>query len=123
MLRTAPSLPHEGFRRWAPTPPVSRRSRQPATGPPGSYQDRTSTGKRRRAYEHEETPWPYVTVSPPALLGARKPEARVNKTTAMRKQQEPWNPAHPAQQPRCQARPDTEIARRYLSQQTKITKC
>src|SRR5690242_2898309 len=52
--------------------PVSRPSRQPATGPPGSYPDRTSTGRRRRAYEHEETPWHYVTVSPPALLGARK---------------------------------------------------
>jgi len=29
--------------------PVSRPSRQPATGPPGSYPDRTSTGRRRRA--------------------------------------------------------------------------
>jgi hypothetical protein len=48
--------PQRGFRRWAPTPPVSRRSRQPATGPPGSYPDRTYTGRRRRAYEHEETP-------------------------------------------------------------------
>ena len=34
--------------------PFSRPSRQPATGPPGSYPDRTSTGRRRRAYEHEE---------------------------------------------------------------------
>jgi hypothetical protein len=33
-----------------------RRSRQPATGPPSSYPDRTSTGRRRRAYEHVETP-------------------------------------------------------------------
>ena len=48
--------PQRGFRRWAPTWPVSRPSRQPATGPPGSYPDRTSTGRRRRAYEHEETP-------------------------------------------------------------------
>jgi hypothetical protein len=46
--------PLQGFWRWAPTPPVSRRSRQPATGPPGSYPDRTHTGRRRRAYEHEE---------------------------------------------------------------------
>ena len=38
-------------RRWASTPPVSRRHRQPATGPPDSYPDRTYTGKRRRAYE------------------------------------------------------------------------
>jgi hypothetical protein len=27
---------------------------------------------RRRAYQHEDPPWHYVTVSPPALLGARK---------------------------------------------------
>ena len=54
MLRTVQSLPHKGFRRWAPAPPVSRRHRQPATGPPGSYPDRTHTGKRRRAYEREE---------------------------------------------------------------------
>src|SRR6185436_11077519 len=36
------------------------------------HPDRTSTGRRRRAYEHEETPWHYVTVSPPVLLGARE---------------------------------------------------
>jgi len=40
-----------GARRWASTPPVSRQDRQPATGPPGSYPDRTHTGKRRRAYD------------------------------------------------------------------------
>ena len=40
-----------GARRWASTPPVSRRHRQPATGPPDSYPDRTYTGKRRRACE------------------------------------------------------------------------
>ena len=37
------------------------RHRQPATGPPGSYPGRTSTGRRRRAYEHKETPWPYIS--------------------------------------------------------------
>ena len=42
---------HRGARRWASIPPVSRRHRQPATGPPDSYPDRTYTGKRRRAYE------------------------------------------------------------------------
>ena len=47
------------------------RSRQPATGPPGSYPDRTSTGRRRRAYEHEEH-HELRHVSPPVLLGARK---------------------------------------------------
>ena len=30
--------------------------RQPATGPPGSYPDRTSAVRRRRAYEHKGTP-------------------------------------------------------------------
>jgi hypothetical protein len=45
-----------GARRWASTPPVSRRNRQPATGPPDSYPDRTHTGKRRRAYETEDQP-------------------------------------------------------------------
>jgi hypothetical protein len=45
-------------------------SRRSLDLPPGSYPDRTSTGKRRRACEHDETPWHYVTVSPPALLGA-----------------------------------------------------
>ena len=42
--------PNRGARRWAPAPPVSRRHRQPATGLPDDYPDRTSTGKRRRAY-------------------------------------------------------------------------
>ena len=49
-LRTAQSLPLKGFRRWAPTRPVTRPSRQPATGPPGSYPDGTHTRRRRRAY-------------------------------------------------------------------------
>src|SRR6266702_4522323 len=54
MLRTASSLPLAGRDRWAPAPPVSRRNRQPATGPPGSYPDRTHTGRRRRAYEQND---------------------------------------------------------------------
>ena len=49
MLLAARSLPPMGFRRWASTRPVSRPSRQPATGPPGGYPDRTLTGWRRRA--------------------------------------------------------------------------
>src|SRR6266540_5854256 len=49
MLRTAQLLPQKGFRRWASTRPVSRPSRQPATGPPGSYPDGTHTRWRRRA--------------------------------------------------------------------------
>jgi len=55
MLPTAQSLPHKGFRHWASTRPVSKPSRQSATGPPDSYPDRTHTGKRRRAYEHRST--------------------------------------------------------------------
>ncbi len=55
MLRTAQSLPHKGFRHWASTRPVSRPSRQSATGPPDSYPDRTHTGKRRRAYKQRST--------------------------------------------------------------------
>ena len=43
-------LPPRGFRRWASTRPVSRPSRQPATGPPGSYPDGTHTRRRQRAY-------------------------------------------------------------------------
>jgi hypothetical protein len=42
--------PFKGFRRWAPTRPVTRPSRQPATGPPGSYPDGTHTRRQRRAY-------------------------------------------------------------------------
>jgi len=32
----------------------------------------TQAGRRRRAYEYEDPPWHYVTVSPPVLLGARE---------------------------------------------------
>jgi hypothetical protein len=42
---------------WASmaTRPVSRPSRQPATGPPDSYPDRTHTGRRRRAFDQVMT--------------------------------------------------------------------
>ncbi len=43
--------PFQGFRRWTSTPGVSPRPRQPATGPPGSYPNRTLTGRRRRAVD------------------------------------------------------------------------
>ena len=49
MLRPGQLLPLKGFRRWATKPGVSPRPRQPATGPPGSYPDRTFTGKQTRA--------------------------------------------------------------------------
>ena len=39
------------------------------TAPPGR-------GYRRRAYERDDPPWHYVTVSPPALLSAREVRAR-----------------------------------------------
>ena len=41
--------PYKGFRHRASTRTVSRPSRRSATGPPGSYPDRTCTGWRRRA--------------------------------------------------------------------------
>src|SRR3981189_3700614 len=70
MLRTASLLPLlQGFRHWASTPDVSLRRCQPATGPPDSYPDRTHTGRRRRAYEHEDQ-LPNFTASPLPLLDA-----------------------------------------------------
>src|SRR3954468_13750065 len=57
-----------GFRHWASTPPVSKRSRQSATGPPGGYPDRTHTGKRRRADDTRSTTYTANLLS----LGARK---------------------------------------------------
>src|SRR5216684_7765124 len=58
--------PHKGFRRWAPARPVSRPNRQPATGLPGDYPDRTFTGRRRRASDQVMT----AGQSPPDALGA-----------------------------------------------------
>ena len=60
-----------GAARFQAAPPAWKRAS-------GSYTDRTSTGRRRRAYEHEEIPWHYVMVSPPVLLGARIIEARAS---------------------------------------------
>src|SRR6266566_8894687 len=57
----------KGFRRWAPARPVSRPDHQPATGPPGSYPDRTFTGRRRRASDQVMI----AGQSPPDALGAR----------------------------------------------------
>jgi len=54
-LRTAQLLPLKGFRRWASARPVSRPDRQPATGLPGDYPDRTHTGRRRRASDQVMT--------------------------------------------------------------------
>jgi hypothetical protein len=65
--RSVAPLLLKGFRRWAPTRPVSRPGRQPATGLPGDYPDRTLTGRRRRASDQ-------VMIAgqpPPDALGAR----------------------------------------------------
>ena len=62
-LRTAQLLPLTGFRRWAPPRPVSRPERQPATGLPGDYPDRTFTGRRRGASDQVMI----AGRSPPAL--------------------------------------------------------
>jgi hypothetical protein len=43
---------HRGFRRCASTPGVSPQRRQPATGLPGDYPDRTPTGWRTQACGH-----------------------------------------------------------------------
>src|SRR4051794_34848192 len=90
MLRTAQSLPLKGFRHWASTRPVSRPSRQPATGPPGSYPDRTSTGKRRRAYDQRST-----TSSTSSLLGARNIRARLQQPALLlRRSPRHWKDNH-----------------------------
>src|SRR3954452_20286691 len=64
-MDTAQSLPLKGFRRWASTRTVSSPSRQPATGLPGDYPDRTHTGWRRRASDSSQ-----VIRTPPKSLGA-----------------------------------------------------
>src|SRR6266851_208705 len=85
MLRTAQSLPPSrafdaGLRRRAFPPDAA--SLLP--GLLAATRTRTHTGKRRRAYEREDPPWHYVTVSPPALLGARKPEANADHNRTYR---------------------------------------
>jgi Protein of unknown function (DUF998) len=54
MIWTVSSLPLTGLSTLGSGPARSRRNRQPATGPPGSYPDRTHTGRRRRAYEQQD---------------------------------------------------------------------
>src|SRR4051794_2703070 len=82
MLRTVQSLPLAGLStlgfdpaRFQTEPPVCYR-------PPGSYPDRTSTGKRRRARTRTRRSPRHLTRSPPVLLGARKP--RVNGVAGLR---------------------------------------
>src|SRR5689334_15214420 len=51
---------------------LPRPSRQPATGPPGSYPDRTHTGKRRRASDQNTILDDHLLITgrTPAVLGA-----------------------------------------------------
>jgi len=44
---------------------------------------RTSVGRRRRAYEHEDQSWYYVTIYLPVLLGALKVEVKVLQQTLL----------------------------------------
>src|SRR3954447_23045026 len=90
-----------GFRHWASTPPVSRRSRQSATGPPGSYPDRTHTGKRRRADDTRSTTYTVNLLS----LGARK--GLSGKRQGRTQHPEPASP-HP--RPRPPRHPDLHSA-------------
>src|SRR5271169_4437105 len=79
MLRTASSLPHTGLltlgsdpARFQTRPPACYPASWQLPGPDFHRQATTSLRTRR-------TPWHYVTVSPPVLLGARK---RLNETIA-----------------------------------------
>ena len=91
MLRTVQLLPLKGFRHWASTPGVSPRRRQSATGPPGSYPDRTSTGRRQQAYDSRSA----TSRRPPSLLGARKIEAKaMNRGAPVRRA--PLQVSHPS---------------------------
>src|SRR3954454_18346492 len=77
MLRTVQSLPLcRAFDTGLRPDPFSRPSRQSALGPPGSYPDRTSTGKRRRADDNRSTAYTINLLSAgrstSCLLGARE---------------------------------------------------
>src|SRR6266699_1626201 len=82
MLRTVQSLPLTGLStlgsgpaRFQTTPPACYRASWQLPGPDSHRQATTSLRTRR-------TPWHYVTVSPPALLGARKDRARCSSHDA-----------------------------------------
>ncbi len=55
MLRTAQLLPPKGLSTLGFDAGCFPRRRHAATGPPGSYPDRTSTGKRRRTDDSRST--------------------------------------------------------------------
>src|SRR6266567_4395363 len=84
MLRTVQSLPLTGLStlgsgpaRFQTTPPACYRASWQLPGPDSHRQATTSLRTRR-------TPWHYVTVSPPALLGARKIRVRQTMVDARR---------------------------------------
>jgi hypothetical protein len=108
MLRTASLLPLlQGFRHWASTPDVSLRRCQSATGPPDSYPDRTYTGRRRRAYEHEDQ-LPNFTASPLALLDAPQTQYKINSRRVLG-----WlHPLKRRAEALAQSRPSAEHPRR-----------
>ena len=93
--------PHRGFRHWASTRPVSKPSRQSATGPPGSYPDRTPTGKQRRADEprspiqgHLQFCWAHERPglgARPTILAARPRMLAVVASTAVTAAASKWD--------------------------------
>ena len=82
MLRTASSLPLTGLltlgsdpARFQTEPPACYRASWQLPGP--DFHRQATTSLRTR-----ETPWHYVTVSPPVLLGARKDRAKRQKPSS-----------------------------------------
>jgi hypothetical protein len=74
MLRAGQLLPPKGLSTLRFDAGRSLRRRQPATGPPGRYPDRTSTGWRARACTWVTSTSPPPFVSPvPTLLGTTNP--------------------------------------------------
>jgi hypothetical protein len=80
--------PSQGFGRCASTPGVSPRRRQPATGPPGGYPDRTPTGWRRRASDQVMT----ATRSPPSPWAHSRPPWNFGGgPRVIRRRHPPWS--------------------------------
>jgi hypothetical protein len=102
MLRTASSLPPEGLLtlgsdpiRFQTEPPACYRASWQLPGPDSHRQATTSLRTARSTMA-------YVTVSPPALLGARKDRARAMRPVPLQPEQvtplglQPW-PLHAVQ--------------------------
>ncbi len=82
MLRTASSIPLSQSCYTGLRPAVCRPDRQPTTGPPGSFPDRTSPAIDDKLTNSEIRC--YVTASLSALLGARNMDANVLTLPACR---------------------------------------